>query len=58
MRKPNDSRSDESRPDQRLLEFIGAMVVIVLIAVGVRYIDHAPRTDTAAFIVPSQSVRW
>lgn len=58
MRKPNESHSDESWPDQRLLEFIGAIAVIVLIAVGVRYIDHAPRTDTAAFIVPSQSVRW
>ncbi len=44
--------------DQRLIEFAGIVAVVVLIAAGVRYINHAPRVDTASFIVPSQTVRW
>lgn len=44
--------------DQRLIEVVSIIAVVILIAAGVRYINHAPRTDTASFIVPSQSVRW
>lgn len=58
MRKTDDHKPDDTWLDQRLLEFAGLVAVVVLIAAGVHYINHVPRTDTASFIVPSQTVRW
>ncbi|MBV5271892.1 MAG: hypothetical protein JZU55_20830 [Afipia sp.] len=58
MRKTGEQKPDDAWLDQRLLEFAGIVAVVVLIAAGVHYINHAPRADTASFIVPSQTVRW
>jgi hypothetical protein len=58
MRKMDEHEPDEVWLDQRLLEFLGVVAVVVLIAAGVHYINHVPRADTASFIVPSQTVRW
>ena len=53
MRKINDGWFD-----QRLVELVAAIAVIVLIASGVRYISEPPPAAHASFIVPSQTVHW
>jgi hypothetical protein len=45
--------------DHRLIEVAAVIVVTVLIAAGVRYLDRPPAPGAqASFIVPSQTVRW
>ncbi len=44
--------------DQRLIEAAAVIAVTVLIAAGVRYLNEPPKPTQAAFIVPSQTVRW
>lgn len=45
--------------DHRLIEVAAVIVVTVLIAAGVHYLDQRPAPGTqASFIVPSQTVRW
>lgn len=54
MRKVGDGRFDE-----RLIEVAAVILVTVLIAAGVRYLNQPPAPGTqASFIVPSQTVRW
>jgi hypothetical protein len=45
--------------DPRLIDLMAALVLVIAIVAACRFIDGGSKTpSTAAFIVPSQSVRW
>ena len=45
--------------DPRLLDLLAIIVIVIAIAAAWFYLAHrTDKTGTAAFIVPSQSVRW
>jgi L-ribulose-5-phosphate 3-epimerase UlaE len=45
--------------DQRLIELIAVLALTIIVLAGVRIYFEQPTTATqAAFIVPSQTVRW
>jgi hypothetical protein len=45
--------------DPRQIDLLAALVLLVVIGAAYLYFTHHPKApDTAAFIVPSQSVRW
>jgi hypothetical protein len=45
--------------DPRQLDLLAALVLLVVIGAAYLYFTHHPKApDAAAFIVPSQSVRW
>jgi len=45
--------------DPRLLDLLAIIVIVIAIAAAWFYFAHrTDKTGTAAFIVPSQSVRW
>ena len=45
--------------DPRQIDLLAVVVLILTIAAAWFYFAHQPETtNTAAFIVPSQSVRW
>jgi hypothetical protein len=46
------------RPDSRYIDLLAIVVILIAIGGAYVYFDRAPKTSTAAFIVPSQSVRW
>ena len=47
------------RHDPRQIDLLAAIVILVIIIAGCLYFTHRPEApSTAAFIVPSQSVRW
>ena len=46
-------------PDPRQIDLLAVVVLVLTIAAAWFYFAHQPETtSTAAFIVPSQSVRW
>jgi hypothetical protein len=51
-------KTDEGWFDQRLIELVAAIALIVLIASGVRYLNQPAPAIHASFIVPSQTVHW
>ena len=45
--------------DPRQIDLLAIIVILIVIVAGYTYFTHRPETTTtAAFIVPSQSVRW
>ena len=45
--------------DPRQIDLLAALALLVVIGAAYFYFTHHPKApDTAAFIVPSQSVRW
>jgi hypothetical protein len=45
--------------DPRQMDLLTALALLVVIVAAYLYFAHRPKPpDTAAFIVPSQSVRW
>ena len=45
--------------DHRPLDLLAALALVILIVAAWRFLDNRPEApSTAAFIVPSQSVRW
>ncbi len=45
--------------DPRQIDLLAAIVIVATIAAAYLYFAHRPEApSTAAFIVPSQSVRW
>lgn len=45
--------------DPRQIDLLAVIVLVITIAGGWLYFAHHPQTaNTAAFIVPSQTVRW
>lgn len=45
--------------DRRRLDLLAALALVIVIVAACRLLAYHPKTpSTAAFIVPSQSVRW
>jgi len=45
--------------DQRLIELIAALALLIIVLAGVRIYFEAPKAaNQASFIVPSQTLRW
>jgi hypothetical protein len=45
--------------DARQIDLLAIVALLIIIVSALLYFDRGPRpTDTASFIVPSQSVRW
>jgi hypothetical protein len=45
--------------DRRQIDLLAAIALVIIIIAAYAYFTHRPETsNTTAFIVPSQSVRW
>jgi hypothetical protein len=44
--------------DPRQIDLLAIIVILIAIAAAYVYFTHRSETSTAAFLVPSQSVRW
>ena len=45
--------------DRRRLDLLAALALVIVIVAACRFLSNHPEApNTAAFIVPSQSVRW
>jgi hypothetical protein len=44
--------------DPRQIDLIVMFALLILIVAGCRFLSRGSEAPTAAFIVPSQSVRW
>jgi hypothetical protein len=45
--------------DTRQIDLLAVLALLIVVVAALLYFDRSPQpTDTANFIVPSQSVRW
>ena len=59
LREETTMRWKISHHDPRLVDLLAVILIVMTIAAAWFYFAHrTDRTSTAAFIVPSQSVRW